>query len=108
MITIGQQVSTLLKSEGGRFISITFAQPHFRVPLYVASSDYNWDVTEYTFGTGLQYFLYSMTRGQKLTDYHHQLYLKYEHRKTKTDPIIFVSDSEDEDFLLDSLNLEET
>jgi len=101
-------VSGLLKSNGGRFISITFAQPHFRVPLYAASTGYDWNVTVNTFGTGLEYFFYLMTRGVTLSDHHAQLRRDYELRKTRIDPVVFVSDSEDEDFLLNAVNVEET
>ena len=58
------KVSKLLK-DNGVFISITFAQPHFRKPLY-AHDDYNWSIELHTIGETFHYFIYVMTKGQKL------------------------------------------
>lgn len=58
-----------------------------------------------SFGTGLQYFFYTMTRGRLLSDSHKQLRQLYERRKTQQDPVVFVSDSEDEDFLLSAVDV---
>ena len=54
----------MLKNNGV-FISITFAQPHFRKPLY-ALDKYNWSIDLYTIGETFHYFIYIMTKGQKL------------------------------------------
>ena len=49
--------------DGGVFISVTFAQPHFRRPLVVAPS-YAWGMHVATFGEDFHYFVYSMRKGQ--------------------------------------------
>ena len=51
----------------GRFISITWAQPHFRKRL-LAKQQYDWSIETQTFGTGFEYFIYMMTKGQSLSD----------------------------------------
>lgn len=101
-------MARLLLPSGGRFISITFAQPHFRVPLYVADKQYGWDVSISTFGTGFEYFCYTMTCGQTPSDYHAKLRQNYDERKTKQYPVVYLSDSDSEDFLLDAFNFDET
>ncbi|XP_019628085.1 PREDICTED: endothelin-converting enzyme 2-like [Branchiostoma belcheri] len=60
-----QEVSRVL-CPGGRFISISFAQPHFRTPLY-ADDKYGWSVRTDKFGDGFHYFFYTMERGGTLT-----------------------------------------
>ena len=103
------QVSRLLKPAGGRLISIPFAQPHFRVPLYVGpAEDFDWDVEIGSFGTGFQYFIYTMTRGQPMSNYCRGLREQYEHRKHRrdTDTVVHLSDSEDENYLLDAVNID--
>ena len=52
----------MIKSRNGRFLSLTFAQPHFRTPFYTKSK-YSWSVDYQTFGTGFHYFCYVMTKG---------------------------------------------
>ena len=59
------KVSELWKDDNGVFISITFAQPHFRKPLY-AHDEYNWSIQLQTIGETFHYFIYIMTKGQKL------------------------------------------
>ena len=59
------QVSDRLKPDG-KFISITFAQPHFRRPLY-ARSKYKWSVEVKSFGISFHFFYYVMTNGQSLS-----------------------------------------
>jgi len=49
-------------NEKGKFISITFAQPHFRWPLY-AQTRFGWSVEEEVFGESFHYFLYTMRKG---------------------------------------------
>lgn len=58
------EISRVLKPQGGRFLSLTFAQPHFRSPFY-AKDKYSWNVTHETFGTGFHYFCYIMTKGSQ-------------------------------------------
>jgi len=48
-------VANLLKPKTGKFISITFAQPHFRSKFY----EEHWTNCTYsTFGTGFHYYFY--------------------------------------------------
>ena len=56
------EISRVIKSRNGRFLSLTFAQPHFRTPFYTKSK-YSWSVDYQTFGTGFHYFCYVMTKG---------------------------------------------
>ncbi|XP_062337844.1 EEF1A lysine methyltransferase 4 [Osmerus eperlanus] len=58
-------VSRVLKP-GGRFLSITFAQPHFRKRLY-ARRCFGWSVHHHTYGEGFHYFLYVLTKGEELS-----------------------------------------
>lgn len=51
----------------GVFISITFAQPHFRKPIY-ALDKYEWSIEQYTIGETFHYFVYVMTKGKKLSE----------------------------------------
>ncbi|KAG8222812.1 hypothetical protein J437_LFUL005018 [Ladona fulva] len=62
--TILTQVSRIL-TRNGRFISVTFTQPHFRLPMYVKEK-YEWDVEQLTFGDCVQYFFYICTKGKPL------------------------------------------
>lgn len=51
-------VSRVLKQPSGKFISITFAQPHFRRKFY----EKFWDSCNVqTFGTGFHYYFYTVT-----------------------------------------------
>lgn len=59
------EISRCLKP-GGRFISITFANPFFRKRLY-ARSEYNWSIKHHTFGDGFEYYLYVLTKGEPLS-----------------------------------------
>ncbi|CAL4062299.1 unnamed protein product [Meganyctiphanes norvegica] len=58
------QVSRILKNNG-KFISITFAQPHFRKLIY-CNTEYNWSYECKTFGSSFHFFFYVMTKGGKL------------------------------------------
>ncbi|XP_045549578.1 endothelin converting enzyme 2a isoform X1 [Salmo salar] len=60
-----REISRVLKP-GGRFLSVTFAQPHFRKRLY-ARHDYCWSVRTHSYGDGFQYFLYVLTKGEELS-----------------------------------------
>ena len=59
------EISRVIKSKNGRFLSLTFAQPHFRTPFY-AKPKYLWCVDYQTFGkdSGFHYFCYVMTKGR--------------------------------------------
>ncbi|CDR00716.1 unnamed protein product, partial [Oncorhynchus mykiss] len=63
--SLSLQISRVLKP-GGRFLSVTFAQPHFRKRLY-ARHDYCWSVRTRSYGDGFQYFLYVLTKGEELS-----------------------------------------
>jgi hypothetical protein len=112
MHNIMLQISRLLKPNVGRFISVTFAQPHFRVPIYLqCHPQYDWDVTVDTFGNGFEYFVYTMRRGQKPTDQHLQLCQNYQQRKVteyeQQSPLsATTSKSDDEDFLLSAVSVD--
>jgi len=98
-----EQVSSILKP-GGKFISIAFAQPHFRKPLY-ARSKYDWDIRTETFGEGFHFFYYVMEKGKRLSDIDRENELKHEQRtldKAKCDkaPVIYMEDDAEEDFIL--------
>ncbi|NWV46438.1 EFMT4 methyltransferase, partial [Daphoenositta chrysoptera] len=62
------EVSRVLRP-GGCFISITFAQPHFRKPHY-AQEAFGWSLRHAACGDGdaaaFHYFLYAMRKGQPL------------------------------------------
>ena len=57
------EISRVIKSKNGRFLSLTFAQPHFRTP-FISKPKYSWGVEYQTFGTGFHYFCYVMTKGR--------------------------------------------
>ncbi|NXS52420.1 EFMT4 methyltransferase, partial [Brachypteracias leptosomus] len=63
-----EEVSRVLRP-GGCFISITFAQPHFRKPHY-AQEAFGWSLRHVTCGDGdtgtFHYYLYIMRKGQPL------------------------------------------
>lgn len=90
------EISRVLR-RGGRFISITFAQPHFRSPLY-ADIQFNWSLDTFKFGTSFHYFCYVMTKGQELsldatTSYHLPVFRRNSMTSQSSEP-------ENEDFLL--------
>lgn len=58
------EISRILNPDGGRFLSLTFSQPHFRIPV-LAEPKYGWNVVKETFGEGFHYFLYTMTKGEE-------------------------------------------
>ena len=58
-------VSCRVLCEGGRFISITFDQPHFRRP-FLEATGLTWDVQLQTFGEGFHYFVYTMHKGARM------------------------------------------
>ncbi|CAG2245881.1 EEF1AKMT4 [Mytilus edulis] len=59
------QVRTVLKADG-KFISVTFAQPHFRKPHY-ARTVFDWSVEQKHFGQNFHYYYYVMQKGSKLS-----------------------------------------
>ena len=96
---------------GGCFLSITFAQPHFRKPIY-AQEKYDWGIEIQTFGEYFHYFFYLMTKGQPLAEEDLALSQKYfERLKTPIQRVIrrlSSSDSDDENFLLNGVDLDES
>lgn len=48
----------------GVFISVTFAQPHFRKP-FLLSKQFDWNMSISTFGESFHYFVYVMRKGQR-------------------------------------------
>jgi ubiquinone/menaquinone biosynthesis C-methylase UbiE len=71
---IRSQVDTLLRgvtrvlTAQGRYVQISFGQPHFRKRNYFVRDTYGWSVTHQTFGSGLGYFCYTMKKGTPLPD----------------------------------------
>ena len=55
----------MLKADGV-FLSVTFAQPHFRRPLLLAER-YSWGMEVASFGEGFHYFVYAMRKGARKT-----------------------------------------
>ncbi|KAL5014587.1 hypothetical protein ScPMuIL_008857 [Solemya velum] len=94
------KVSSLLKNNG-KFISVTFCQPHFRRPVY-AKSAFQWRVCQQQFGETFHYFYYTATKGKLLCEKDCQAEIK--RRKNRTAPseksVIFLENSDTKDFLL--------
>lgn len=58
----------VLKSDG-LFVSVTFAQPHFRKP-FLLSQEFSWNISVSTFGEGFHYYVYTLHKGRRTeTDY---------------------------------------
>ena len=90
---------------GGRFISITFADPFFRRALF-ARKEYDWSITTQTFGETFHFYYIIMNKGHSLTESDQNLRSKFVERHKVTPQTILVdrtplesSDSEDEEFL---------
>lgn len=91
---------------GGRFISITFSQPHFRGPLLYIPDKYTWNVHHYEFGTSFHYYFYVANKKVNVKDvlssqdfnYSYSFVRSAEH-KEKED-VVYLELNEDEDFLL--------
>lgn len=58
------EIARLLRADG-RFVSITFAQPHFRLPYY-AVADYDWSCEVHKLGTYFHFFAYRMVKTRPL------------------------------------------
>lgn len=64
------QISRCLRMESGRFISISFQQPHFRRP-FLAKEKYQWSIEVHSVSGGsesVEYFVYVMTKGEKMSE----------------------------------------
>ncbi|XP_054756592.2 EEF1A lysine methyltransferase 4-like [Lytechinus pictus] len=59
------QVSRVLKP-AGRFLSLTFAQPHFRRPL-LARSVFKWDIELVILGEQFHFFFFAMEKGKEMS-----------------------------------------
>ncbi|CAF1072793.1 unnamed protein product [Rotaria sp. Silwood1] len=64
------QISQCLRSDSGRFISISFQQPHFRRP-FLAKKKYQWSIQVHSVSDGnesMEYFVYVMTKGEQMNE----------------------------------------
>ncbi|CAF0949101.1 unnamed protein product [Rotaria sordida] len=64
------QISQCLRSDSGRFISISFQQPHFRRP-FLAKQKYQWSIQVHSISDGnesMEYFVYVMTKGEQMNE----------------------------------------
>lgn len=52
---------------GGYFISVSFAQPHFRKPFLLAE-EFRWSVDASTIGDSFHYYVYVMRIGNRRTE----------------------------------------
>lgn len=92
------QISRCLKP-GGRFISVTFANPFFRKRLY-ARTEYNWSIEKYSYGGGFEYFVYVMTKGEELSPEDAALEKKLlEDTKTPLTGVAATQKEDEEDYL---------
>ncbi|KAK5859903.1 hypothetical protein PBY51_021420 [Eleginops maclovinus] len=87
------EISRCLKP-GGRFVSVTFANPLFRKRLY-ARTEYNWSIKKYSYGEGFEYFLYVMTKGEELSPEDAALEKKLLEGTTAPPPMNANKDEED-------------
>ncbi|KAF3699290.1 Endothelin-converting enzyme 2 [Channa argus] len=88
------QISRCLKP-GGRFVSVTFAQPFFRKRLY-SRNEYNWSIKHDSYGEGFEYFVYIMTKGEELSPEDAALERKLL-EDTKTPPSARIAPTHNED-----------
>eukprot|EP00128_Syssomonas_multiformis_P002948 Colp12_sorted_trinity150504_noHs@2968 len=97
--TLGE-ITRVLKDDGA-FISITFAQPHFRKPL-IEKRAYNWKAEYYTFGEQFHYYFYIVQKqpAASLSGYYDEQE-RIEAEKSARNQIALRPRkfSEDEDFL---------
>ncbi|XP_072330194.1 EEF1A lysine methyltransferase 4 isoform X1 [Scyliorhinus torazame] len=91
-----KEISRILR-KGGRFISITFAQPHFRKQLY-AKRDYKWSIKHQTYGTDFHYHFYTMTKGEILSSGDQELEDKCSQR-AEPKATAYLQITENEDYL---------
>ncbi|XP_028987882.1 EEF1A lysine methyltransferase 4 [Betta splendens] len=97
------EISRCLKP-GGRFVSITFAQPFFRKRLY-ARGEYDWSVTHHSYGEGFEYFVYVMTKGEKLSPADAALERKQREDLHPAPPVLASAPSDDEEDFLCNIDL---
>lgn len=65
-LTVQACCCRVLKSDG-IFISVTFAQPHFRKP-FLLSKQFSWNISISTFGEGFHYFVYTMNKSLRTAE----------------------------------------
>ena len=83
----------------GRFISITFAQPHFRKIIY-AREKYDWSIEQFTIGETFHYFVYVMTKGGKLNQNDKYFYCRNAMEENNNNSIQYLKvDEYDQNFL---------
>ena len=96
------ETSRVLK-RGGRFISITFAQPHFRKQLYCRSRyDWNYEMVPVKSENSFEYFVYIMTKNAPLSkkDKEYELSIIEKRKKSNSgDKVFTVTVDDNEDFL---------
>ncbi|XP_062844033.1 EEF1A lysine methyltransferase 4 isoform X2 [Trichomycterus rosablanca] len=96
------QISRVLKP-GGRFVSLTFAQPHFRKRLY-ACTEYDWSINHYHYGDGFHYYFYVLTKGEKLSPEDTALERKVHLQADPEPTAVTFQEVENEDFI-NNINL---
>ncbi|TRY67896.1 hypothetical protein TCAL_12085 [Tigriopus californicus] len=97
-----REISRILKPHG-RFLSVTFRQPHFRLPL-MARMDLKWNVSfhEVLSPNSFHFYIYQMTKDQPLdlSGLEHFLRLGDASQNDNDYQRVASSDSEDEDFVM--------
>ncbi|XP_030016789.1 EEF1A lysine methyltransferase 4 [Sphaeramia orbicularis] len=97
------EISRCLKP-GGRFVSVTFAQPFFRKRLY-ACTEYNWSIKHYTYGDGFEYFVYVLTKGEELSPEDAAIERKLLEDNEATPISITTTQRDDKEDFLSTINL---
>lgn len=92
-----KEISRVLKP-GGRFVSVTFAQPHFRKKLY-AHQEYNWAINYHYYGDSFHYFFYVLTKGEELSPEDAALERKVCYQTEDQSIVVTYQEVEDDDFL---------
>ena len=85
--------------QNGKFISITFHQPHFRKLIY-AKEKYDWSISQFTIGETFHYFVYVMTKGQKLTENDSKFFCRKDLNTNMNEKNYFFEEKNDENYLL--------
>lgn len=97
-----KEISRILKPQG-LFLSITFRQPHFRLPI-LAQKDFVWNVcvNEVISPNSFHFYIYQMTKGQPLdlNGLEHFLKIGGESHNDNDYERVASSESEDEDFVM--------
>ena len=85
--------------KNGKFISITFAQPHFRKLIY-AKDKYDWSISQFTIGETFHYFVYVMTKGEKMSENDKKFYCRKD-INAKIDDVncLLLEENYDENYL---------